>query len=168
MKDDVLSLLKSKLLELVQILEPSVPEPASTKKKPGRKPKTKPKDTTPKPVEVKPKAKEDDLNKFRINTGIITDSEKSYGTKESLANIKFKNTFKPSKKDVPLQKIDMDMINKMTPSIRNREEFQDKISINCDRCDKKYEAYPYEINIKTEGDEQMDNVCSRCLKSIGH
>lgn len=109
---------------------------------------------------------EDENNKFLINNIANQEVDPKYGRKESLTDIKFKNSFNPKKEGIAQEDLDKIISKKFKPSKRNRPKAAEQISVPCDRCSRKYLCYEDEVDIRLSGDdESMPNICPRCIKN---
>lgn len=109
----------------------------------------------------------DNLSQFRFEPQESSDG-RNFGRKESLRLGVKKNLFVPDPRaESEAAKHDKKTLSKVKPSPRQRSKVNIMpVKANCDRCHRPYETDPYDVNRRVQGDDQMDNVCPRCIRNI--
>jgi hypothetical protein len=113
--------------------------------------------------------KPDIADQFRVQPNPTAPDGRKFMTSGKVQTGVKKNTFRPNKKDAVKElEEDRQFWEGKEPTSRGDRGEVDvrRVKVKCDRCERTYEAEPWDVDRRVAGDdERMDNVCPRCFRS---
>jgi hypothetical protein len=111
---------------------------------------------------------EDELAKFRAKPSAKRDGGRHYASKQPVPVGVKKNNFKPDPAAfLKAAAEDRERWEGREPEPRTRKKVElETVRVTCERCQRSYEAEPWDVNKQVKGDEVMENVCQRCIGNL--